>query len=161
MTVICRAYHTHHQARRAVDALLAEEVAGAGIRVLMGEPQRDARSEPEGEFVGSVAPGDRVGSFGGASHRRDEGMGAFAGSAAGQRGGSFADADRELVTSYPGGLERVRVAEHRHVRRILLDAGLDEPTAERDAEALHAGRILVLADVGDRDPSPITAKLDA
>ena len=33
-------------------------------------------------------------------------------------------------------------------------------TAQRDADALHEGRILVLADVGDRDPGEVGAALD-
>jgi len=155
MAIICRAYGSHDEARRAVDALMSAGVPGEGIRVLMGEPERDAREAPEGEFAGSVGPDAVVGSFAGEGHQRDEGMGAFAGSAAEQRAGSFADADRETVASYPNGLERVRVAEHRQIHRLLLDAGLDEATAQRDAEALHEGRILVLADVAERDPAEL------
>jgi hypothetical protein len=88
-------------------------------------------------------------------------MGAFAGSAAEQRGGSFADADRDSVASYPNGLERVRVKEHRALHRMLVDAGLDAPTADRDVEALHMGRILLLADLGDRDPDELMRLIDA
>jgi hypothetical protein len=160
MAVVCRAYTTHADARGAVDALLAEGLRGTDLRVLMGEPLRDARTAPEGEFASTVAPEAVVGRFGGAGHRHDEGAGAFAGAAGGQRGGSFADADRETVTSYPDGVERVEVAGHRHVRRILREAGLDEPTVDRDAEALHQGRVVVLADVGDRDAGEVGALLD-
>ena len=123
MAVVCRAYTTHADAPGAVDVLLTEGLRGTDVRVLMGEPPRDARA------------------------------------ARTQRGGSFADADRETVTSYPDGVERVEVAGHRHVRRILREAGLDEPTVDRDAEALHDGRILVLADVGDRDAGEVGALL--
>jgi hypothetical protein len=49
------------------------------------------------------------------------------------------------------------VTGHRRVRRLLLDAGLDEATAERDVAALHEGRILVLADVGDRSEAQAAA----
>jgi hypothetical protein len=114
------AYTSHDEASQAVEALLASGVPGDGIRVLMGEPARDARAED---------------------------MGAFAGDGAAQRGGSFADADREIETSYPGGIAHQRVAGHRRVKQLLLDAGLDEATAARDVEALHVGRILVLAQV--------------
>jgi hypothetical protein len=55
----------------------------------------------------------------------------------------------------------VHVVGHRQVHRVLRDAGLDETTAQRDADALHQGRILVLADVGDRDPGEVGAALDA
>jgi hypothetical protein len=160
MAVICRSYASHEEARRAVEAALGTGVAGSGIRVLMGQPEQDARTEREGEFAGSTAPGDVVGGFE-AGHRRDEAAGGFAGESETQREGSFADADRETVTSYPGGGERVHVVGHREVHRVLRDAGLDEATAKRDADALHEGRILVLADVGDRDPGEVGAALDA
>jgi hypothetical protein len=76
-------------------------------------------------------------------------MGAFAGGV--QRGGSFADADREVVASYPEGVERMHVAGHRRVLKLLRDAGLDAATAARDLEALHAGRVVVLVEVRDAD----------
>jgi hypothetical protein len=160
VSVICRSYASHEEARRAVEAALGAGVPGDGIRVLMGEPEHDARTEPEGEFAGSAAAGDVVGDFE-AGHPRDQAAGGFAGAPGTQREGSFADADRETVTSYPGGGERVHVVGHRQVHRVLRDAGLDETTAQRDADALHQGRILVLADVGDRDPGEVGAALDA
>jgi hypothetical protein len=160
MSVICRSYASHEEARRAVEAALGAGVPGDGIRVLMGEPEHDASTEPEGEFAGSTAAGDVVGDFE-AGHPRDQAAGGFAGAPETQREGSFADADRETVTSYPGGGERVHVVGHRQVHRVLRDAGLDETTAQRDADALHQGRILVLADVGDRDPGEVGAALDA
>jgi hypothetical protein len=159
MSVICRSYASHEEARRAVEAALDAGVAGTGIRVLMGQPEHDARTEAEGEFAGSTAPGDVVGDFE-AGHLRDQAAGGFAGAPETEREGSFADADRETVTSYPGGGERVHVVGHRQVHRVLRDAGLDETTAQRDADALHQGRILVLADVGDRDPGDVGAALD-
>ena len=161
MAVICRSYMSHDEAQHAVATLIGAGIDGGGLRVLMGERERDARDEARGRFAGSVAPGDRVGDFAGVGHARAEGMGAFAGSAAEQRGGSFADADRDVVASFPNGLERVRVKEHRTLHRMLVDAGLDGPTADRDIEALHMGRILVLADLGDRDPDELTRLIDA
>jgi hypothetical protein len=149
MPVLCRAYTAEEQARAAVEGLLAAGVPGTGIMVLMGEPPRDARGERRGSFA--EAPGRQaVGDFANHEHGRGAGMGTFAGTAEEQRGGSFADADRETVASYPGGVERRHVAGHRRLRRLLIDAGLDQATAERDVAALHEGRILVLADVGDR-----------
>jgi hypothetical protein len=160
MAVICKSYASHEEARRAVEAALGAGIAGDGIRVLMGDTGHDARTEAEGEFAGSTAPGDVVGDFE-AGHPRDEAAGGFAGAPETQREGSFGDADRETVTSYPGGGEHVHVVGHRQVHRVLRDAGLDETTAQRDADALHQGRILVLADVGDRDPGEVGAALDA
>jgi hypothetical protein len=159
--VVCRAYESHDSAGSAVGALLAAGIPGTGIRVLSGQPPRDARTEPEGRFAGETEPGDVVGDFAGGGHRHDAGSGAFAGTAGSQRGGSFADADRETVTTYPEGVERVRVASHHDVRRILRDAGLDEAAVERDTDALHRGGILVLADVGEADAAAVADLLDA
>lgn len=149
MAVICRSYTDEAEAGRVVDALLAAGVPGDRVRVLMGEPERDARLEPEGEFAGRTGPDDVVGEFAGQAER-SEGEGAFAGSAAQQREGSFGDVDRETVTSYPGGVQREHIAGHKQLRKLLIDAGLSEADADRDVEALHQGRVLVLADVGDR-----------
>jgi hypothetical protein len=157
MTVICRSYTHEHDARRAVDRLMQLGVDGRAIKVLMGEPTRDASEEPEGGFAGEVAPEDVVGDFAGPGHEAEEGAGTFAGSAATQREGSFGDVDRETVTSYPAGVERQHIASHNELRKLLLDAGLDEATVNRDVDALHAGRTLVLADIGDRDVESIDA----
>jgi hypothetical protein len=137
----CSAYTSHEEASRAVASLLAAGVPGDRILVLMGEPERDARAQEMGAFAGAVATDAPVGGFAGAA---GEGMGTFAGDAASQRGGSFADADREIVTSYPDGVAQMRVAGHRRIKQYLMEAGLDEATAEKDVQALHMGRILVL-----------------
>src|SRR5690348_11261391 len=121
MTVICRTYEREDEARRAVDALLAAGVAGGAIRVLMSEAPHDARAGAQGDYAGAPAPRDATAGYAG---QRSEGAGvsgAFAGTPGSQRGGSFADADRDTVTSYPGGVERRHVAGHRELRRLLLD----------------------------------------
>jgi hypothetical protein len=146
VTALCRSFASHAEALPAVNALL--EIPGAGVRVLSGEPVRDARADAVGEFAGTLAPGAPAGSFAG-SRAEGAATGAFAGGE--QRGGSFADADRDVVTDYPAGVERMRVAGHRSLERLLTDAGLDEATAERDVRALHAGRILVLVDVPEAE----------
>jgi hypothetical protein len=144
---LCRSYASHAEALQAVNAVLEAGIPGEGVRVLTGEATRDARTGTVGEFAGSLEPDAPAGSF---ADSRDEGStGAFAGGE--QRGGSFADADRELVTDYPHGVERMRVAGHRRLKRLLTDAGLDDATAARDVQALHAGRILVLVDVSEGD----------
>jgi len=122
------------------------------VLVLTGERTRDAGKAPVGLFAGTAAHDVLVGSFAGAPHPHDEAMGA--------RGGSFADAAREVVTSYPDGLERMHVAGRHRVLRLLTDAGLDEATATRDLEALHAGRVLVLVDVAEGDATRVGALLD-
>jgi hypothetical protein len=159
MTVICRSYREELEAHRAVEKLMELGVDGSAIKVLMGEPSRDASEEPEGGFAGDLPPEHVVGDFASRGHESEEGAGTFAGSAAEQRGGSFGDVDRETVTSYPAGVERQHIASHHELRKLLLDAGLDESTADRDVDALHAGRTLVLADVGDRDAANVDAAL--
>src|SRR4051794_30494699 len=150
MAVVCRSYTDEGEVHRVVEALLAAGVPGDKVRVLMGEPERDTRAEPRGRFEGETEPTDVVGDFAGPGHERAEGMGTFAGNAAAQRGGSFGDVDRETVTSYPGGVQREHIAGHQQLRKLLIDAGISEADADRDVEALHHGRVLVLADVGDR-----------
>jgi hypothetical protein len=157
MAVVCRTYAADQDARSAVEALLAAGVPGDRIQVLMGEPEHDSRVEHHGSFAeaaGEEAVGDApVSDFAGQEHPRGAGRGTFAGEAGLRRGGSFADADREVITSYPGGIQEQHVTGHAEVRRLLLDAGLDKKTADRDVDALHAGRVLVVAEIGDREPA--------
>jgi hypothetical protein len=158
MTTICRAYATESEARLAVGRLLAAGAPDAEVRVLMGERAHDAREAPAGGFAGVAAA--EVGTYAGAAHRGDEAMGEFAGEGHEPRRGAYADADRETVTTHAGGVERVRVASHRGLRRMLVDAGLDEADADADVAALHHGRVLVLVQTAmDRDA--VVAALDA
>jgi hypothetical protein len=60
-----------------------------------------------------------------------------------------------------GGSERARVAGHRKLKRVLLDAGLDDVTAERDVEALHDGRVLVLVSLSAVGADRVIELLDA
>src|ERR671919_2590831 len=145
MAALCRSYTSHGEALDAVNAVLSAGIPGEGVRVLTGEPQRDAREEEVGEFAGPTAPDAPVGEFAGGAHPQGQEEGRFAGGE--QRGGSFADADREEIVSYPGGVEHARVAGHHRIKKLLTDAGLDEATAERDLNALHAGRVLVLVEL--------------
>jgi hypothetical protein len=149
VAALCRAYPSHPEALDVVNALLSAGVPGADVRVLTGERRRDARGEPVGEFAGPSAADARVGDFAGGTHRQGGEQGHFAGGE--QRGGSFGDADREQVVSYPGGVEHAHIAGHRTIKRILTDAGLDEAAAERDLEALHAGRVLVLVETPEAE----------
>lgn len=160
MAALCRSYTSHAEALDAVNAVLGAGVPGEGVQVLTGEPERDAREEQVGEFAGPTSPGAPVGDFAGGGHPQGHEEGHFAGGEQ-QRGGSFADADREQVVSYPGGVEHTRVAGHRKVKRLLTDAGLDEAMAERDVEALHAGRVLVLVEASEGDAARVGALLDA
>ena len=157
MAALCRSYVSHAEALQAVNAVLEAGIPGEGVRVLTGEPTRDARDDTMGEFAGPVEPGAPVGSFAD-SHAEGSATGAFAGGE--QRGGSFADADRDVVTDYPHGVERMHVSGHGHVKRLLTDAGLDDATADRDVHALHEGRVLVLVDVAEDDAERARALLE-
>jgi hypothetical protein len=159
MTVICRSYNDELEAHRAVERLMELGVDGREIKVLMGEPSRDARDEPAGGFAGELPPEHEVGDFGDRGHDAGEGAGTFAGSAANQREGSFGDIDRDTVASYPAGVERQQIATHAVLRKLLMDSGLDQATADRDVAAVHAGHTLVLADVGDRETAGVDAAL--
>jgi hypothetical protein len=145
MNTLCRAYSTDRDAHAAVERLLSAGVGGAEIRLLMGEAVHDSRDAPVGGYAGTTtADGEAVGAYAGAAHTGREAMGAFAGDAGARRPGGFGDADRETVTTYAADVERVRVASHRDLKAMLVDAGLDEATAAADVDALHQGRVLVL-----------------
>jgi hypothetical protein len=157
MAALCRAYASHDEALDAVNTVLGAGIPGESVRVLTGEPERDTREEQVGEFAGPTEPGAPVGEFAGGTHPQREGRGHFAGGE--QRGGSFADADREQVVSYPGGVEHARVAGHHKIKTLLTDAGLDDAAAERDLNALHAGRVLVLVTTPEGETERVAALL--
>jgi hypothetical protein len=158
VAALCRSYPSHDEALEAVHAVLGAGIPGEDVLVIMGEPTRDARAEPVGEFGGPTEPDAPVGEFAGGPMPRGTDVGAFAGGQ--QRGGSFADADREQLTSYPEGVEHMRVVGHRRITRLLRDAGLDDATAKRDVGALHRGHVLVLVDAADDDAERVAALLE-
>jgi len=157
--MLCRAYATDETAHAAVDRLLAAGGSKADVRILMGRPMHDHRDDPVGGFGGRAR--DRVGAFAGAPHSGRTGRGSFAGDADAQRVGGFGDIDRETVTSYHDGVPRIHIAGHRDVKRMLVDAGLDEATADADVAALHHGRILVLVRTGGLTAEAAADALDA
>jgi hypothetical protein len=145
MATLCRAYTTEQDAHAAVDRLLTGGVSGAEVRVLMGDAVHDSRDAPVGSFAAATtAVGETVGSYAGPEHSGREAMGSFTAEAEEQRRGGFRDVDRETVTTHRGGVKRVGVASHRNLKRMLLEAGLDDAAATSDVDALHHGRILVL-----------------
>jgi hypothetical protein len=141
MATTCMAFQTEDEARAEVERLLAVGMSGERIRVLMGEATHDHGEAPVGSFAGEAGA---VGSFADQPHDADEGMGTFAGDASEMRTGGFGDIDRETVTTYENGVKRVRIASHRDLKRMLVDAGLEPDVAAADVDALHHGRILVL-----------------
>ena len=161
MTTLCRAYTTEDDAQAAVKHLLAGGLPGADIRVLMGQPEHDHGEEPVGRFAGDrVAPTDPVGSFAGSAGSSQDAMGEFKASSTHRRRGGFGDLDRDTTTSYPNGVARVDVTTHRDLRKSLVEAGLDEPTADADIKALHQGRVLVLVQTGTLSQEELAAALD-
>jgi hypothetical protein len=161
MPTLCRAYTTEDDAQAAVNHLLARGLPGADIRVLMGRPEHDHREEPVGRFAGDrVAPTDPVGSFAGSAGSSRDAMGEFVASSTQRRRGGFGDIDRDTTTSYPNGVARVDVTTHRDLRRSLVEAGLDEPTADADIKALHQGRVLVLVRTGTLSQEDVVTALD-
>jgi hypothetical protein len=75
-------------------------------------------------------------------------MGSFAGDSAAGGEGVFANADRDVVVTHSDGQEQSRVAGHKQLARLLVEAGLDDDAAETDVRALHDGRVLVLVTLG-------------
>jgi hypothetical protein len=161
MNALCRAYDNIDDAQRAVEALLSAGVAGDDVRLLMGAEIHDARREAAGGFAGPVASRDRVGAYAGEARRRETPpRGSFAGHSDGLEG-VFANADRDVVLTYSDGREHSRVAGHRHLKRLLLEAGLGDDAAESDVRALHEGRVLVLVTTDAMSMGEAAALVDA
>jgi hypothetical protein len=161
MTAICRAYEEIADAERAVEALIAGGVPGDDVRLLMGAEVHDARREPQGGFAGEVSAADRVGAYAGEAHRRDTSRGSFAGSRPRRGEGVFGNADRDVVVTWSDSREHSRVAGHRRLKRLLVDAGLDDETADADVRALHDGRVLVLVTTEAVSPARAAELVDA
>jgi hypothetical protein len=149
VSAVSKAYASHETASNAVAALLTAGVTTDRVRVFTGTPIHDVRKERVGEFAGTVGPDAPVGSFGDVPHRRDMPKGDFPSTGRAGRVGTFADADRDTVASYPDGVGRIHVTGDHDVESILADAGLDIADAESDIRALHDGWTLELV----RDPA--------
>src|SRR5690348_8214312 len=64
MATLCRAYPSESDAQAAVERLLSAGVAGADVRVLMGDAVHDARDAPVGGYAGTTtADGETVGAY--------------------------------------------------------------------------------------------------
>ena len=158
MAALCRSYDSHGEALEAVRAVIGAGIPGEDVLVLMGEHERDANIEPVGEFAGTTEPGAPVGEFAGPPQPQGSPEGEFAGGQ--KRGGSFADSERDLLVSYPEGVERIRVTGRRRAIRLLTDAGLDEATAKRDVEALHRGLTLLLVELPEEHVDRVVVVLE-
>jgi hypothetical protein len=161
MNALCRAYDNSTEADRAVQALLGGGVPGDDIRLLMGAEIHDARRESGGGFAGSVASDEHVGDFGGDGHPRTAPRSSFAGRSSADSEGVFANVDRDMVVSYSDGREHSRVAGHDRLKKLLVEAGLDDNVAESDVRTLHEGRVLVLVTLGAVSEDRAAELLDA
>lgn len=161
MNALCRAYDTTADADHAVQALLRNGVPGDDVRLLMGAEVHDARRESGGGFAGSVTADDQVGTFAGEGHVRATPRSSFAGDSSAGGEGVFANADRDVVVSFSDGREHSRVTGHQRLKKLLVDAGLEDDVAESDVRALHDGRVLVLVTLGGVSDERAAEILDA
>ena len=160
MLTLCRAYTSAHDAEKAIERLLSAGVPGTGIQLLMGDAITDARDAPIGTFAGTTTAGAlTVGWFADVAHSGREATGSFAGDRGKRRRGAFGDADRDTVTRYEAGVKRTRIASHDRLRKILVEAGLDQAIAAANVRALHAGRVLVLVRSAS-PPDEVAAVID-
>ena len=145
MPTLHRAYESIYDAEIAIERLLSASLPAIRIELITGRAVQDARNAPIGTFAGTTtADAQTVGSYADVARSGREATGSFAGDPGKQRRGSFGDTDRDTVTTYQAGVKRTRIASHRQLQKILIDAGLDSATATANVEALHAGRVLVL-----------------
>jgi hypothetical protein len=144
MSAFCRSFENTADAERAVRTALAAGVPGEDVRMLMGAEIHNARNEPRGGFATEIGSNERVGRYAGEGTRPNEPRGSFAGEDASDGEGIFASADRDVVVTYSDGRAVSRVTGHHTLKRLLLDAGLNDDVAESDIRALHHGRVLVL-----------------
>jgi hypothetical protein len=135
-------------ARKAAEELLASGAPSDHVRVLTGRAPADVRREPAGGFAGPIGPDAPVGTYGGTTVQRRQGAGTFAGDAAAQRQGSFADTDRVTITGYRNGDTVTRVTGLRGARRLLSRAGLDDSSLAAVVADLHRGLSVLVVDAG-------------
>jgi hypothetical protein len=159
MTALCKPYATATEAEQAVADLIAAGAPGEDVRLLMGAAIHDARREARGLFAGSVAPDERVGAYGGDGPERSALRGSFSGADDGAEG-TFANAERDVVVTHHDGEEQVRVSGHAKLKALLMEAGLDDATAEADIHAIHDGRVVVLVTLGTIAEDDARALLD-
>jgi hypothetical protein len=74
--------------------------------------------------------------------------------------GSFANAERDVVVTQHEGEERARVTGRHELKKLLMEAGLDDAAAEADVDALHAGRVLVLVHIAAVAEDEVQGVLD-
>lgn len=155
MRTVCRTFASEADAVRVIEALRAEGVPGSRIRMLQGNRGFDGRVELVGGFAGPVAPADPVGTFAGVTHPRWMAAGGFAGDPNRQRQGSFADTDRDVITSWNARGAHERITGDRALQRLLEASGHEPSDARQLIAGLHQGRVAVLAELEDTDTSAL------
>jgi hypothetical protein len=146
MTTVCKVFDDEAAAVNEVESLIARGVPGEDVRVLRGAPKRDAREDSHGSFAAGHGD-DPMGTFAGPERTDAEGSFAAGHDARAERLGSFGDVDRDTVTTFPCAVEDVSVVSHHRLVALLTEAGVDREVAKADVEALHEGKLLVVARV--------------
>jgi hypothetical protein len=144
MATLCKTYPTPEAAREAVEQLQAAGIPARDIQLLTGGVEHDIRREPVGGFAGPIVPEARVGNYGGAVRARRQGRGAYAGDPDGQRQGSYADTDRDLIESADG---HCHPTDDDAVRSLLASAAITGQAADDVVVSLHEGRAVVLTEI--------------
>ena len=149
MTTLCKVFDDEALALGEVESLIARGISSEDIRVLRGAPRRDAREALHGSFAAGHGD-DPMGTFAGPQRTDAEGSFVPGHNAQTERLGSFGDIDRDTVTTFPCAVENVSVVSHHRLIALLVEAGLDHDVAKSEVEALHQGKLLVLARVPTR-----------
>ena len=152
MTTVCKAFDDEASTLNEVESLIARGVPSEDIRVLRGAPQPDAREHPHGSFAAGHGE-DPMGTFAGPETTAAEGSFAPGHDASAERLGTFGQVDRDTITTFPCPAEDVSVVSHHRLVALLVEAGLDREVAKADVEALHEGKLLVVARVPARVPA--------
>ena len=160
MALMWEAYADEPAARRAAAGVHAAGVPERDILVMSGSCPHDVRGEPVGEFAGTIAPDDPVGSFGDRRHPRSAGAGSFAGDPDARRQGSFADVERDTIVVHDGASPHVRVGGRRAVCAALRHVTASPEVEDRILRMLDAGRTVVLVELPDGAPGDVRAGLD-
>jgi hypothetical protein len=150
MATLCKTYSSDALATQAVDALRSAGVPGRDIRVVTGCRRHDVRREPMGRFAGTIAPDERVGTYGNAPRLRSQAKGGWVGHPDEHRQGTFADSDLDVIATGEG---RSQCAGDRAVAALLHETGVPGPDAARIVADVHRGYAVVLAEVAEIGPA--------
>jgi hypothetical protein len=150
MATVFRVYETGAQVQQVVAGLDSAGVSREQISIIMGSanPQastmgsfvgddgQDHDNDPVGSFASNVGSGHQ-GSFADTDgeHRHDETV------------GSFASVDKDTMTVFLGGRQRMQVVSHNQIVQLLVEGGIDPEVAAAQLDAIHAGKTLLLVEV--------------